>query len=53
MKRFEKGKFYHQWLILPGIGIKRFYSMNGTHYALVFAWWNKGFHIVLFTKKDE
>lgn len=53
MKRFEAGKFYNQIFIHPTIGIKKFYSTEGIHIALVFAWLKRGFHIVIFTKKDE
>lgn len=57
MKRFEAAKFYHQFFIIPTIGIKRFYRghiHNPTeNIALVFAWFNRGFHIVIFTKKYE
>lgn len=55
MKRFEAAKFYHQFFIIPTIGIKRYYTDYGTneHIALVFAWLNRGFHIVIFIKKYE
>lgn len=55
MKRFEAAKFYHQFFIIPTIGIKRFYRDHNTteNIALVFAWFNRGFHIVIFTKKYE
>lgn len=52
-KRFETAKWYHQFFIIPSIGIKRFYTEHNTkeNIALVFAWLNRGFHIVIFTKK--
>lgn len=53
MKRFKAAKFYHQFIIIPTMGIKRFYEDPSTaHIALVFAWLNRGFHIVIFTKYE-
>lgn len=53
MKRFKAAKFYHQFFITPTMGIKRFYEDPFTaHIALVFAWLNRGFHIVIFTKYE-
>lgn len=52
MKRFEAAKFYHQFFIIPTIGIKRFYTEYGEteNIAIVCAWLNRGFHIVIFAK---
>lgn len=51
MKRFEAGKFGNQFFIIPAFGIIKYYRRNSIYYAFTFAWFKRGFHIVIFTKK--
>lgn len=53
MKRFEAGRFGNQFFIIPAFGIIKYHRCNNIHYAFTFAWFKRGFHIVIFTKKIE